>query len=352
MSTRYGQLTYTSFDSFDLSPGGTPAAGRSNKPIGELSADETQWLVSGIRTAFHLVEPLPDYPSPQQLDAAPRRLAYRRQTDGEVRGGGYWHTVPAGTDSTGRPGNVFAHVLLDRTPDLAASLRPIQRWRSSSWLRPYGPVAVGDAVLPPDPPGDGQAVTKDSVVAFALDTSTWRLGTLLGLLDAVAAALAGGPPVILGATSVDSAAQWIGLVSFLMSSGTAATLNFSTFDRADQLGPALEAGQHLSAVPVTDLGALPIGVVAIDETATLSLGELDGQPHVTAAGQQIEVTAWSVLAQEALLDPRSARMVLDELDRHAAHDRGSGSASCLAAGRGHRLGRDFRRSPSRSALRC
>lgn len=319
MSTRYGQLTYTSFDSFDPSPRARNTGGwQIKQTVGELSADETQWLVSGIRTAFHLVEPLPDYPSPQQLDAAPRRLAYRRRTDGEVRGGGYWHSVPAGTDSTGRPGNVFAHVLLDRTPDVAGSLRPIQRWRSSSWLRPFGPVAVGDAVLPPDPPGDGQAVTKDSVVAFALDTSTWRLGTLLGLLDAVAAALAGGPPVILGVTSVDSAAQWIGLVSFLMSSGTAATLNFSTFDRADQLGPALEAGQHLSAVPVTDLGALPIGVVAIDETATLSLGELDGQPHVTGAGQQIEVTAWSVMAQEALLDPRSARMVLDELDRHAA----------------------------------
>ena len=238
------------------SPGARNTGGwQIKQTVGELSADETQWLVSGIRTALPpRLEPLPDYPSPQQLDAAPRRLAYRRRTDGEVRGGGYWHTVPAGTDSTGRPGNVFTHVLLDRTPDVVGSLRPIQRWRSSSWLRPYGPVAVGDAVLPPDPPGDGQAVTKDSVVAFALDTSTWRLGTLLGLLDAVAAALAGGPPVILGVTSVDSAAQWIGLVSFLMSSGTAATLNFSTFDRADQLGPALEAGQHLSAVPVTDLG--------------------------------------------------------------------------------------------------
>ena len=81
-------------------------------------------------------------------------------------------------------------------------------------------------------------MTKDSVVAFALDTSTWRLATLFGLLDAVAAALDGGAPVVLGVESVDAAAQWIGLVSFLMSPGTAARLNFSTFDRADQLGLA------------------------------------------------------------------------------------------------------------------
>jgi GTPase-associated protein 1, N-terminal domain type 2/GTPase-associated protein 1, middle domain len=336
VSTRYGQLTYTSFDAFgSFERAGSAGGWQVKQSSGELSADETQWLVSGIRTAFRPVEPLPDYPSPQELDAAPRRLAYRRWVDREVRGGGYWHTAPAGADSTGRPGNVFAHVLLDRTPDPVPSappLRPIQRWRSPSWLRPYGAAAVGGAVLPPDAPGDGQVVTKDSVVAFALDTSTWRLGTLLGLLDAVAAALAGGPPVILGVTSVDSAAQWIGLVSFLMSPGTAAMLNFSTFDRADQLGPALEAGQHLSAVPVTDLSALPIGVLAIDETATLSLGELGGQPHVTAAGQRIEVTAWSVMAQEALLDPQSARAVLHDLDGHAAQteDRGLHPAWPLA----------------------
>ena len=75
---------------------------------------------------------------------------------------------------------------------------------------------------PTSPPGPAAAVTKDSVVAFALDTSTWRLATLFGLLDAVVAALDGGAPVVLGVESVDAAAQWIGLVSYLMSPGTAA----------------------------------------------------------------------------------------------------------------------------------
>ena len=76
VSVRYGQLTYTSFDSFDSSFRAGAGGWQIKQSSGELSADEIHWLVSGIRTAFRPVEPLPDYPSPQQLDAAPRRLAY------------------------------------------------------------------------------------------------------------------------------------------------------------------------------------------------------------------------------------------------------------------------------------
>ncbi len=310
MNTRYGQLAYTSLDE----PGS--AGGWQIKQVsGALSAAEAQTLVAGVRTAFHPAEPLPAYPTPEQLERGPRRLTYRRIDE---RGAGYWHTVPAGSDSTGRPGNVFAHVVLDRTPDAAPQHRPIQWWRSPQWVCPYGSAAVARAVLPDEAPGPAVAVTKDSVVAFALDNRTWRLATLFGLLDAVAAALDGGAPVVLGVESVDAAAQWIGLVSFLMSPGTASRLNFSTFDRADQVGLALQSTQHLTAVPVADLATVPARLVVIDETATLSLGELGGEPHRTATGQPIAVTPWSAMAQVVLLEPRSARAVLDDIDRYAA----------------------------------
>ena len=184
VNTRYGQLAYTSFDK----PGS--AGGWQIKQVGgALSAEEAQTLVAGVRTAFDPVEPLPTYPTPEQLERGPRRLAYRRIDE---RSAGYWHTVPAGSDSTGRPGNVFAHAVLDRTPDAAPRHRPIQWWRSPQWVCPYGPAAVARAVLPDEAPGPAAAVTKDSVVAFALDNRTWRLATLFGLLDAVAAALDGG----------------------------------------------------------------------------------------------------------------------------------------------------------------
>jgi hypothetical protein len=103
-----------------------------------------------------------------------------------------------------------------------------------------------------------------------------------------------------------------------MSPGTAARLNFSTFDRADQVGASLQSKQHLTAVPVVDMTAIPAGVVAIDETSTLSLGELGGEPHRTSAGQPIAVTPWSAMAQVVLLEPSSARALLDDIDRYAS----------------------------------
>lgn len=309
MIPRYGQLAYTSFDSVGA------AGGWQIKQVnGELTVEEKQTLVAGVRTVFEPDQALPAYPTPEDLERGPRRLAYRRADAGAC----YWHTVPAGPDATGRPGNVFAHAVLDRTPDDPPRHRPIQWWRSPLWCRPYGPAAVATAQLPDEPPTPADSVSRDSVIAFALDTTTWRLGTLFGLLDAIDAALQGGPPVVLGVASPDDAAQWIGLISYLMSAGTASRLNFSTFDRAGTLGPSMQAGQHLTAMPRADLANLPPGFVVIDDAATLSLGEYGAEPHRTANGDTITVTAWSAMAQVVLLDAASAHAALDDIDHYAA----------------------------------
>jgi GTPase-associated protein 1, N-terminal domain type 2/GTPase-associated protein 1, middle domain len=311
MTTRYAQMSYTSFDA-----AGSTGGWRVKQSAGGLADPERTLLLSGVHTGLNPVKPIPPYPTLEQLQQIPRRLAYRRVNRDNAC---YWHSVRAGVDHTGRPGNVFIHALLDRAagePD--APYRPIELWRSPRWLYPYGPTAVARAELPADPPAPGRVVTRDSVVEFACDTGTWRLATLFGLLDAVAAAIDGGPLVVLGVDSVDTAAQWIGLVSFLMSPGTARMLNFSTFDRAEQLGFAMRVGQHLSAVPRDDLIDAPDGVVTIDETQTLSLGELGGEAHRTAAGQPIAVTAWSAMAQVAMLDPDSTRLLLADIDAFSA----------------------------------
>lgn len=313
MTSRYGQLAYTSFDAI-----GNVGGWQIKETSGGLTPAETQALIAGVHTVFRTVGQTPDFPTPEQLEQAPRRLAYRHLGGGA----GYWHTFPAGSDSTGRPGNVFAHVLLDRAPETHPRSRAIQRWRSAHWLQPYGAAAVARAALPGVLPELGSAVTKDSVVAFALDTANWRLATLFALLDAVAAALAGGPPVVLGVQSPDVAAQWIGLVSFLMSPGTAAALSFSTFDRAEQVGP--HNGQVLSAVPIEDVAAVEPGMVVISESEPVSLGELGGDPHRTAGGHRIEVTRWSVMAQVVLLDVASARQVLDDIDTFSSQVRDDG----------------------------
>ena len=105
---RYGQLAYTSFDK-----PGSVGGWQIKQVSGALSAAEAQKLVAGVRTAFDAVDPLPTYPTPEQLERGPRRLAYRRI---DARSAGYWHTVPAGPDNTGRPGNVFAHAVAGPRP--------------------------------------------------------------------------------------------------------------------------------------------------------------------------------------------------------------------------------------------
>lgn len=311
MSLRYGQLSYTSLDG-----AGNVGGWQVKETTGELTDHEVHFVVSRIQLALNPVEQLPPYPTADQLRTAPRRLGYRRLDEDTAV---YFHYAPAGPDSMGRPGNVFTHVLIDReAAQTSCSPRPIELWRSPRWLTPYGGPAVAAASLPDEVPGRSGVVTAESVVTFACDTATWRLGTLCGLLDAVAAALDGGPAVVLGVESAEAAAQWIGAVSFLMSPGTARQLNFCICDCSLDLEYLLGVGHHLIAAPQSDLGNIPCDVVFIDETKMLSLGEFNGQPHRTADGQDIEVTTWSAMAQVVLADPASASHLLAEIDEFAS----------------------------------
>lgn len=311
MRTRYGQLSYTSIDGV-----GITAGWQVKETTGGITPEEAHLLVSRIHIPLNPVEQLPRFPTPDQLHALPRRLAYCRIDDDIAA---YWHTAPAGLDRMGRPGNVFAHVLLDRgAADTTSNPRPIELWRSSQWLTPYGGPAVSAAVLPDEVPGTAGVVTAESVVQFVCDTDTWRLGTVCGLLDAVSAALDGGPPVVIGVESVDTAAQWIAVVSFLMSRGTARRLNFSTFDRGSDLEHVLRSGLHLVAMPRADLADVPSEIPVIDDAEALTLGELNGRRHCTQRGKEIEVTAWSTMARVALIDPISATELLGDIDESAS----------------------------------
>ncbi|MFY2786885.1 hypothetical protein [Rhodococcus sp. MALMAid1271] len=311
-SSRFAQLTYSSFDD------GTGISGgwQVKETSGSLSDVESEALRYWVNTTFDLVSPLPQFPTPEDVENFPRRLMYTSLDNGRA---GYWHTVPAGADGSGRPGNVFAHTVLDRNVEATdIALRPIELWRSADWLVPYGAGEVASAVLKSATlPRAARSVSRESVIDFLCDPDTWRLGILSVLLDAAAAALDGGAPVVLATDTPDSAALWIGAVSHLTSPGTARTLHWSTFDRASGVATTMGRGVHLIAIPTADLPSMVStdGIVVLSENEMPSMGDLGGAAHRTEAGSTVAVTEWSVIAQGILIEPETAHIVLAALDR-------------------------------------
>lgn len=326
---RVCQLTYTSFDGRGTSRPRAGGGWQVKEARGEVTDAEQELMRAWVSTRLDLVQPLPPFPTPDDIARTPRRLLYAPVADKRA---GYWHTVQAGADASGRPGNVFAHVVLEPNPDEAdKTSRPIDRWRSADWLVPYGPDAVSAAELETDgAPRPSGAVSREAVVDFLLDPDMWRFGVLSALLDAVSAAMAGGKPVVLGVADSDRAAQWIAAVSYLMSPGTARTLSWCTYDRRQSLDEALEKKVQLIAVPIGDLPEKSEDprYVLIGEDEDIEQGELahgePGQdwvpavPHRTARGTSIAPTAWSALAQTVLLDHDTAIAALTRLDEVAA----------------------------------
>jgi hypothetical protein len=343
---RWAQLSYTSIEGGPDRPGGWQV----KETFGELDGEEEEYLRDQVDARMDVGAPLQRFPAREEIAALPRRLVYVERRAGEA--GAYWHTVAAGADATGRPGNVFVHALLDRQlhdpgsrdagsreagsreAGQAGAARPIELWRSPDWLCPFGADDVDRSVLQPiDAPRPGTSVSVDSVLEFVLDPGYWRVGMLSVLLDAVDAVLAGGPRVVLGTVSPDSAAMWIGAISYLMPAGLSRRLGFSTYERAARLDAAWRRGVGLAAVPVGDVDQLrDPNVVVLNELEDVQLGDLGDLPHRSAAGSVVTVTEWSVIARVALLDFNVAERLLKELDSVAARVecRGSKPAWALA----------------------
>jgi hypothetical protein len=238
------------------------------------------------------------------------------------------------------------HVLID--PQAAARalapgfVRPIELWRAPRWQRPTSAAVVryaeaeGDGSTrsstssstnkvtssPPragldseEPPAVGDVINRSAVVDFVGDVSAFRLGALGALIDAVAAALEGGPPVVVATPNADVGALWIGAVSFLAPPATSLRLSFSTQERLDDVlaqlarerEPSPPSGWStplINVVPQADLNRLSrrddLPVVVVDPRVEATLVAVGGVDHrQTHLGQRIKVTDWSRLALDA-----------------------------------------------------
>lgn len=304
---RYAQMLYTSYDPGDGRPGGWQVKEVDGAP----TSQEVDALLAHIATRFDLKPALPSYPTPDQLEGRPARLTYRPIGAASAA---YWHTVDAGRDATGRPGNVFAHVVLDRRPGEEASrFRPIELFTSAGWLRPYNTAEVAAAHVPAAVPSPGAGLDLASVVGFLLEDYD-RQTLLRVLLDAVVGALAGGPSVILLVDDHASAGLWIAAVSRFLSPGAARRFSFSTHDAPEDVNAASDRGVHLIAVPRDRAPALRsvAGVVVIDSHEVPSIGD-PGTEHRVESGP-VPAHIASTLAEGVLTDEEMASRVLARQD--------------------------------------
>lgn len=305
--SRFAQLVYTSFDDSDGSGGGW----RVKAETGDLNDQERRDLTARIVIRFDVGESLPAYPNDEMIANRPARLMYGAISRDRA---GYWHTVDAGKDATGRPGNVLAHVVLDRRIGDPSTLRPIELWGSPQWLRAYGPSEVTAAVLmTPDHPQPTGAVSAASVVRFLAGLSVDQQIVFRVLLDAVHAAMSGGRKVILSTRDVAAGPWWIAAISYLMSPGTARRLTWSTYDDPELAASDVRSGVHLIVVASDRTHEIPPGDwLLIDDRDKPSLGTL-GAAHGTRGGD-VMVTGWSILAEAALYNESLANGLIAGLD--------------------------------------
>ncbi|WLP88618.1 hypothetical protein [Gordonia sp. NB41Y] len=301
-ASQYAQLTYTSFDD------GAGRGGWQVKEVrGDLTTAQRDTLVGRVVTRFDLDPRLPDFPTEAQIAERPSRLAYARMDDAGV----FWHTTAAGPDATGRPGNVFAHIAVDRSRVHRPGYRPIRLWGSPDWLRPYRAENVAAARLgTADIPAPGSIITLSSVVRFVTDDAVDRQGVFRVLIDAVTHALEDGPAVVLLTHSHDASAAWIAAVSYLLPPELAGRLGWTTHDRPDQIPAHIDRGTHLIAVPADSVDERTTfgGALVIDENEAPLLGDV-GSVHRVARGE-VPVSALSTFVEGVLEDEDTAVAVL------------------------------------------
>ncbi|NHB85050.1 hypothetical protein G7085_11690 [Tessaracoccus sp. HDW20] len=99
-------------------------------------------------TSVSMTSGLPQFPSSEQLAARPVR--FRLDPSGDAYAA--CRSIEAGTDHTGRPGNVVSHcALIPAVPQA----RPVDWFFADGWVAPYGPRQVATATPPTAlaPPG-------------------------------------------------------------------------------------------------------------------------------------------------------------------------------------------------------
>ncbi|SHI87454.1 hypothetical protein SAMN02745244_01242 [Tessaracoccus bendigoensis DSM 12906] len=214
-------------------------------------------------TSVALPVTLPQFPSAWQL--ATRAVRFRSDPQGSLYAA--CRSAEAGTDHTGRPGNVVSHCALVEAVD---GVRPVDWFFAEGWAAPFGPRQIAETRLP-------DRLTAPGGWA---DTARWlradpgRIARIRWIVDVAFALLLDTRRVLLVAPSTEEAARWVSVLSWLLDS-----------DLAGQVRIRIGEDPHTA---VEQLATTPV-LVTVD--APLDPASLRGLP-------QIDVS-WQLDAEEA-----------------------------------------------------
>lgn len=275
-------------------------------------------------TSVALASTLPQFPSAQQLEQRTVRFRVTPHAGGLFA----CHSVEAGTDHTGRPGNVISHCAL-LPPD--PTLRPVDWFFSSGWVRPYGPRQIAETRLPEElPRPDGWAAT-----AAWLREEPSRTARIGWIADVAGMLLLTGQRLVLRSSSVAEAARWASVLSWLLNSERAAQVRIRIGEDAHTIGEQLvdapvivcvtgEMPSHaLRGLPVLDTDwQLDAGEAAATGSWVLPTGQSFAASPLTGLATDLVFADTTVAAAVfAKRDELIARILTEGLRARIEHER-------------------------------
>lgn len=297
-------LTYSVHEADSGSASGLEAGGWGVQERSSTLDPAVQRLMqSAVRVEIKPITPTPSYPTQDQLDARPIVFTYQPVPGGEL----LVHSAEAGLDATGRPGNVFSHVELVRTPEGSDTSRPIDYW-DAKWLQPYGERDVQRAKLSESSITQDPGEMNQEVKTFLTSMRIPQRVKFLTSLDALSWAREGNNRTVVIAVPDEYAgkkegAMWIAAATHLMGVEASRKVSFSTFERLNDFVAWKRDGNskgnaQLVIVPHSDIEQMetniPDNIFVIETGLGVSSSTLD------VSGKSVPVSDWSKAVDRAL----------------------------------------------------
>lgn len=250
---------------------------------------------------------LPQFPSVQQL--AGRAVRFRLDPVGTQYAA--CHSVEAGSDHTGRPGNVISHCArITAVP----GVRPVDWFFSPGWLAPYGPRQIAEAALPAELPAPGG--WQESAAWVIAEPG--RVARLRWIVDVALEILMRHRLLVLRSPSTEEAARWVSLLSWMLDPAMAGQLRLRIGE--DAVSARAEAAVTPAIVAITsEPGPDPWPVPIVDTSLLLDAGEAHRTGVWTLpTGASFPVSSIQVAADLVYAPAEVAQAVFAQRDAFAA----------------------------------